>query len=117
MSDFLNYVERNYGCVAEYQRCQMEDEEYAWEKQMEINEKCAKNKAKLNEVGKRAMYFSDNCIGCKHYESVGPMSYSIGWGDTDDVEHGICHHREIPPIDGHGCKNYKEVVKDGMDSM
>lgn len=94
--DELARIERNYGCVAEYQRCQMEDEEYAWERQMEINEKCARNKAKLDAAGDRAMYFCEDCIGCKYYEEVGPTSYSIGWGDMDDVEHGICHHKGKP---------------------
>ena len=33
MADFLDYVEQNYGCVAEYNRCREEDEAYEYEKE------------------------------------------------------------------------------------
>lgn len=90
MSDFLNYVERNYGCVAEYNRCREEEEERDWS----VYETCAENKKKLTEAGDKAMYFCDDCIGCNHYESIGPTTPGFGLGDVDDVEHGICHSTE-----------------------
>lgn len=92
MMDDLTRIERNYGCVAEYQRCQMEDEE----REMAIIEKCARNKAKLDEAGDRAMYFCEDCIGCKYYEEVGPTTPGFYYEDIDDVEHGICHHKGKP---------------------
>lgn len=96
MSDFLNYVERNYGCVAEYNRCMEEDAEYRVERGMRVLDSCARNKAKLEAAGDRAMWFCEDCIGCKYYEMVGPTSPGFGYEDIDDVEHGICHHRENP---------------------
>lgn len=49
MSDFLSYVERNYGCVAEYNRCREEDAEYEAKQRFHQNQYYKKNKALLNK--------------------------------------------------------------------
>ena len=108
MSDFLNYIERNYGCVAEYQRCMAEEDNERW---FENNaEKWEVNKEKLTQAGDRAMYFCEDCMGCKHYEDVGPTFYD-GHGQ-DDVTHGICHHKEKPftDVEDPFCKGYEKGV-------
>lgn len=96
MYDDLARIERNYGCVAEYMRCQMEERNEEEEAYAIASENCARNKAKLESAGDRAMYFCEDCIGCKYYEMVGPTSPGFGLEDIDDVEHGICHHKAKP---------------------
>ena len=96
MYDDLARIERNYGCVAEYMRCQMEERNEEEEAYAIARENCARNKAKLESAGERAMYFCEDCIGCKYYEMVGPTSPGFGLEDIDDVEHGICHHKAKP---------------------
>lgn len=90
MYDDLSRIERCYGCVAEYNRCREEDEAHEYELQMERNERCKANKKKLEDNADIAVWFSDRCIECKHYEDVGPTFY--GTWDIDDVEHGLCHN-------------------------
>lgn len=90
--DDLARIERAYGSVAEYNRC-MEEET---EKEMRILDNCARNKAKLESAGDRALYFCEDCIGCKYYEMVGPTSPGFYYEDIDDVEHGVCHHKAKP---------------------
>lgn len=90
MYDDLSRIERCYGSVAEYYRCQEEDYEYEMEKKMAFFEKCKENKQKLKDNENIAVYFADNCVECEHYEEVGCTSYS-DW-DIDDVEHGLCHN-------------------------
>lgn len=90
--DDLSRIERNYGCVAEYNRCMEEEMEHEWEQQVKRNEYCKANKAKLEAAGDKAMYFCEDCFGCTFYEDVGPTSWdSLG---QDDVTHGICNLRE-----------------------
>lgn len=105
--DDLGRIERAYGSVAEYNRCREEADAEQYEREMRILDGCARNKAKLKEAGDRAVWCED-CIGCKHYEVVGPTSPGFGLEDIDDMEHGICYHREIPPTDGHECKKREE---------
>lgn len=89
MSD-LTRIERNYGSVAEYNRCREEDAEREAEKEMKMLAWCNRNKAKLDAAGDRAMWFCVDCFGCKFYEDVGPTSID-SWGNQDDIPHGICH--------------------------
>lgn len=85
--DDLTWIERNYGCFAEYCRQRDEDAEYEAEQQAKWASYYADNKAKLDAARDKAKYFSEAevCYGCEHYEDVGPASYE------DDVPHGICH--------------------------
>lgn len=106
--DDLARIERNYGSVAEYNRCMEEDAEYEAEQKAKWLSYCENNKAKLDGAGKRAMRYCEDCFGCKYYDDVGP-TYIDSWGYQDDIPHGICRHREIPPIDGVGCKRREEV--------
>lgn len=82
----LAYIERNYGCVAEYNRCQREAEEYEYEREMEQQEYYQKNKEKLDKASENGtlVTFSWDCVGCHHYTAIG-----MTWSD-DDIEHGIC---------------------------
>ncbi len=96
MYDDLARIERSYGSVAEYNRCREEADAEQYEREMNYRNSCAKNKAKLESAGERAMYFCEDCIGCKYYEMVGPTSPGFGLEDIDDVEHGICHHKAKP---------------------
>lgn len=105
--DDLARIERSYGSVAEYNRCMEEDAEYEAEQEAKDRDWCARNKAKLDAAGDRAMRFCEDCFGCKYYEDVGP-THIDSWGYQDDVPHGICHHREMPPTDGHECKRREE---------
>ena len=68
--DDLARIERCYGSVAEYNRCREEENEMYWETYFS----CKANKVKLESAGDRAMYFCEDCIGCKYYEEVGPTS-------------------------------------------
>lgn len=95
-SDALAWVERNYGNFTEYCRQRDEEESEQYEREMQAIDHCKKNKAKLDDAGDRAMCFCEDCIGCKHYEMVGPTSPGFGLEDIDDVEHGICHHKAKP---------------------
>ncbi len=90
--DDLARIERAYGSVAEYNRCREETDAEQFEREIS----CAKNKAKLESAGERALYFCEDCIGCKYYEMVGPTSPGFYYEDIDDVEHGICHHEAKP---------------------
>lgn len=97
----LARIERIYGSVAEWQRCQMEDDERAWERE-ERNRKWYSDNEKLMDQtqkdGKLVMHFADACCHCPHYKSVGPTS------EYDDVEHGICNatcNEDCP------CHNYE----------
>lgn len=88
MSDFLDYVERNYGCVAEYNRCREEDEAYEAEQQYKRNQYYKKNRelfAKAEADG-TLVFFSDSCYysKCPYYTEIHPRF------EDDDVEHGIC---------------------------
>lgn len=87
--DDLARIERNYGCVAEYQR----QFEYEWAEHQKQYEKCRINKEKLEKAGDKAMYFCVDCFGCEHYEGVGPthIRYLGSYSVIDDVPHGICH--------------------------
>lgn len=106
--DDLARIERNYGCVAEYNRSRWEDAEYEAEQEAKAHDWCARNKAKLDAAGDRAMWFCEDCFGCKFYEDVGPTCID-SWGYQDDVPHGICHHRENPfRPDEPFCKGYEE---------
>lgn len=104
MYDDLSRIESIYGCVAEYNRCMQERDEYEWEKQQKQNELCSKNKQKLKDNAEIAVYFSDDCIGCKHYEEVGPTQWNLEWMDIDDVEHGLCHN-----CNRNECKEWKRM--------
>ena len=108
MSDDLARIERNYGCYAEYARQREEDAEYEAEREAKARDWCARNKAKLDEAGDRAMWFCEDCFRCKFYEDVGPTCID-SWGHQDDVPHGICHHRKMPINDGHDCKRREEM--------
>lgn len=88
MYDELARIERNYGCVAEYNRCMEEEMEYKWEQQAKLDERCKANKEKIKAAGDKVMYFCDDCYGCPFYEDIGPTSWSE-W-NWDDVTHGIC---------------------------
>lgn len=92
MYDDLSRIERCYGSVAEYNRSREEDEAHEYEVQMQWNEKCKANKKKLEDNADIAVYFSYDCIGCEHYEDVGPKFWNSAWMDIDDVEHGLCHN-------------------------
>lgn len=88
MSDFLSYVESNYGCVAEYNRCREEDAEYEAEQQYKRNQYYKKNKEKLDKAKADGtlVWFSDSC-----YESKCPSYTDIGMSDSeDDITHGSC---------------------------
>ena len=104
--DDLGRIERCYGSVAEYNRSRWEDEEYEAEQQAKRWEYCKANKAKLEAAGERALYFCDDCFGCKFYEDVGPTSWD-SWGQ-DDVPHGICHHKGNWYKDDRNCKGREE---------
>ncbi len=95
MSDDLAWVERNYGNYTEYCRQREENAEYEAEQEAKAHDWCARNKAKLEAAGERAMYFCEDCFGCKFYEDVGPTCID-SWGYQDDVPHGICHHKDNP---------------------
>lgn len=86
MNDFLGYVERNYGCVAEYQRCRAEEDDYYWEQKAKRYEYYRKNKELLDkaEADGTLVYFSYECKDCPDYTDIGMTS------DQDDVDHGIC---------------------------
>ena len=101
--DDLARIERSYGSVAEYNRCREEDNT---EREMRILDNCSRNKAKLESAGDRALYFCEDCIGCKYYEMVGPTSPGFYYEDIDDVEHGICHHKAKPFLNV--CKEKEE---------
>ena len=109
MYDDLARIERNYGSVAEYNRCREEADAEQFEREMN----CAKNKAKLESAGERAMYFCEDCIGCKYYEMVGPTSPGFEFEDIDDVEHGICHHKAKPflNVEEPFCSGREEIEK------
>lgn len=98
MSD-LAWIERNYGCIAEYNRCMEENNSEDFAREMKNMEACARNKAKLNEAGDRARHFCYECVGCKWYEDIGPTSYGSCLEDIDDVIHGICHHQGKPYLE------------------
>lgn len=68
---------------------------YMSDKELEWREKMSENKRRLKEASENgsAVYFADDCVGCKNYESIGPTHQS-DW-DVDDVEHGICHDCSI----------------------
>lgn len=85
----LGWVERNYGSVAEYNRCMEEADELEYERECKRHESYRKNKEKLDkaqEEGLKVVYFADDCVGCKHYEDVSMMC------EDDDVTHGICRY-------------------------
>lgn len=86
MADFLSYVERNYGSVAEYNRCREEVNQEAYEKEMRAIAYYKRNKEKLNKVDADGtlIYFSEDCYECPHYTDIGPTD------EYDDVPHGIC---------------------------
>lgn len=95
MGDFLSYVERNYGCVAEYNRSMQDDYEHECELEAKRYEYYATNKAKLDKASKEGtlVYFADDCIGCPWYTEIGMT------GNEDDIEHGICGNLEIKDCD------------------
>lgn len=86
MSDFLSYVERNYGCVAEYNRCREEDMQHEYE----LQEKARQYYKKNNELRKKAqtdgsyVVFCDDCFDCPSYTDIGMTDAD------DDIPHGIC---------------------------
>ena len=88
MSDFLDYVERNYGCVAEYNRCREEDMQYEYEQQAKRNAYYKENRKLFEKAEKDGtlVFFSESCYydKCSSYTSIGPRF------EDDDVEHGIC---------------------------
>lgn len=86
MSDFLSYVERNYGCVAEYNRCCEEDMEYEWERQEKARQYYKKNDALRKKAQADGSYvvFCDDCFDCPSYTDIGMTD------EYDDVPHGIC---------------------------
>lgn len=86
MADFLDYIEQNYGCVAEYNRCREEDAEFEAEQQYKLNQYYRKNKEvydKANEEGKLVV-FSESCYECPSYTDIGMTD------SDDDIPHGIC---------------------------
>ena len=91
----LNYIERNYGCVAEYNRCRQEDEEHEWQLEMERQDWYKRNKEKVDKAVKDGtlVSYSWNCVGCPYYTSIGPT-----WSD-DDIEKGICGNLEKKDCD------------------
>ena len=103
--DDLARIERNYGCVAEYNRSRWEDEEHEAEQKAKELDYCKANKAKLEAAGDKAMYFCEDCFRCKYYEDIGP-THIDSWGNQDDVPHGICHHKE--KMDYQNCKGREE---------
>lgn len=82
----LASIERNYGCVAEYNRVMLEEShidneaEDRWKKTISNNLSVMKE----HDKDKSSVYFADDCIGCNNYHYVGPTS------PDDDVEHGWC---------------------------
>lgn len=112
----LSYIERNYGCVAEYNRCMEEREQEEAETEFNNQQYYAKNKAKMDEAAKdpnvERMFFSDDCIGCSHYTSIGP-THGNDW-DVDDVEHGIC---DAPNLNWRGGCQYKQVRVHATNKM
>ena len=111
--DDLARIECSYGSVAEYNRCREEADAEQFEREMNYRNSCAKNKAKLESAGDRAMYFCEDCIGCKYYEMVGPTSPGFGLEDIDDVEHGICRHKAKPflNVEEPFCSGREEIEK------
>lgn len=100
MSDFLSYVERNYGCVAEYNRCREEEEQYEYEKQEKARAYYQKNKIeydKAEEEGK-LVRFCVSCYECSSYTDIGMTD------DMDDVPHGRC--------DNLACKDCEYRIKE-----
>lgn len=86
MSDFLDYVERNYGCVTEYNRCREEEAEYEYEREEKRRAYYQKNKDMLKkaESDGTLVYFSEDCYDCPSYTDIGMTD------EYDDVPHGIC---------------------------
>lgn len=86
MSDFLDYVERNYGCVAEYNRSRFEDEEHEAELRYKANQYFKKNKELLDKAKENgtAISFCESCFECPSYTDIGATA------EDDDVPHGIC---------------------------
>ena len=92
MYDDLARIESCYGCVAEYNRCKQERDEYEWEKKQSMFEYCKANEKKFNDNKDITVCFSDDCIGCEHYEDIGPLYWDEDIMHIDDVEHGLCHN-------------------------
>lgn len=88
--DDLSRIERSYGSVAEYNRSRMEDEEYEDELHRIRDEGGELNRYKLETYADIAIWFSDECVGCDHYEDIGPR-FESDW-DVDDALHGLCHN-------------------------
>ncbi len=95
----LAAIERSYGCVAEYNRCMEEENDYEYEQEARRRKYYAENKKKLEDASKNdnLQYFCEDCVGCKDYVSIGPKC------EDDDVEHGICNGSKT-------CK-YREEVR------
>ena len=91
MYDGLAYIERSYGCVAEYNRSRMEDEEYEYEKAEKARRYYAENNKKYQKALTEGTLqcFCSECIGCKYYSEIGQRDAE------DDVEHGSCSNPKM----------------------
>lgn len=102
MWDDLAMIERNYGCVAEYNRSRYEDECYEYEMYEKRSSYYAKSKAR-EKAAKDAGYefiafgntFCDKCTGCTHFCEVGMRD------DTDDIGLTYCDNKECPMLKGY----------------
>ena len=68
MYDALSSIERNYGCVAEYNRCRQESDERDWELREKANEHYWKNREKRESAaaqGKKIVWY-DGGGACNH---------------------------------------------------
>ena len=86
MSDFLAYVERNYGCVPEYNRCQEEKAQLEYERWERDQEYYRKNELAFQKADADGtlVHWAFECVDCKDYTPIGMRDAE------DDVEHGIC---------------------------
>lgn len=100
MADFLDYVEQNYGCVAEYNRCREEDESYEYEKEQKRRTYYQKNKTEYDKAEQegKLVRFCESCYECPSYTDIGMTD------DMDDVPHGRC--------DNLSCKDCEYRIKE-----
>lgn len=91
----ISDIERNYGCVTEYNRCMEERAEYEAEKEAEARDRYQKNKYRMENAGIALVASSDLCSGCPHYEDIG-----MTWSE-DDFMHGICKNMKCDKCQHH----------------
>lgn len=109
MYDGLADIERNYGCVAEYNRSRMEDEEYEYEMAEKARKYYAENSNKYHEAMENGTLqcFCYDCIGCEHYREIGPRNAE------DDVEHGACLN---PKMNECKCSEMQKRLKEHKEN-